>query len=115
MKFNVGYWVLKPGVTAYHCKQIRQVKVSGDKRSVHLYGVSYGEDYRGLDGPSFEIDVTAPQEGILRLQAAHFIGSRQKMPEFDLKLSDLPMEVTRDADKVTIASGDLALVVTYRP
>ncbi|MBE5776184.1 MAG: alpha-xylosidase [Clostridiales bacterium] len=115
MKFNVGYWVLKPGVTAYHCKQIRQVKVSGDKRSVHLYGVSYGEDYRGLDGPSFELDVTAPQEGILRLQAAHFIGSRQKMPEFDLNLSDLPMEVTREADRITIASGDLALVVTYRP
>ena len=28
MKFNVGEWVMKPGVTSYNCEQIRQVRVA---------------------------------------------------------------------------------------
>ena len=115
MKFNNGYWVIKPGVNAHHCRQIRKVWVSPDKTRVHLYAVKYPEDYRGLDGPSFELDITAPQKDILRLTAAHFIGSRQKMPAFELNDLHLPMEVSEQDDRIEIASGGLKLIVTYRP
>ena len=66
MKFNVGEWVLKPGVSTHNCEQIRQVVLNEDKTLLHLYAVTYRADYRGLDGPSLEVDITAPQPGILR-------------------------------------------------
>ena len=84
MKFNVGEWVMKPGVTSYNCEQIRQVRVAQDGKSVYLYAVSYRADVRGLDGPSLELTISSPRRDVLRVQACHFRGSRAKMPSFEL-------------------------------
>ena len=37
MKFNLGEWRLKPGVTTYNCEQIREVRLSPDKTSLYLF------------------------------------------------------------------------------
>lgn len=115
MKFNVGEWVLKPGVTVHNCEQIRQVRVAQNQKSVYLYGVSYREDRRGLDGPSLELTITAPQKDILRLQAYHFRGGCAKMPDFQLNDAKLAMDITQTEDSLTIKSGKLALLITFRP
>ena len=54
MKFNIGEWVMKPGVESKNAEQIRAVYVSDDKTSVHLYAVTYREDYRGLDVKNYK-------------------------------------------------------------
>ena len=46
MKFNLGEWVTKPGVTTYNCEQIRQVKLSADGKEVYLFAVPYRADTR---------------------------------------------------------------------
>ena len=60
MKFTKGYWMMKPGVVAYNCEQIRQVRVSADKKSVYLYAVPYRKDERSMDGPTQEMLMTSP-------------------------------------------------------
>ena len=115
MKFNVGEWVLKPGVSTHNCEQIRQVTLNEDKTLLHLYAVCYRADYRGLDGPSLEVDITAPQPGILRTRVTHFRGSRVKMPAFQLNDAACPMEVVETDREISVSSGDLTLKIGKLP
>ena len=115
MKFNVGEWVLKPGVSTHNCEQIRQVVLNEDKTLLHLYAVTYRADYRGLDGPSLEVDITAPQPGILRTRITHFRGSRAKMPAFELNDAACKMDVQETEEEICVSSGDLTLKIGKRP
>lgn len=115
MKFNIGGWVIKPGVTSHNTEQIRDVRISEDKTNVHLYAVNYREDYRGLDGPSLEIDISSPLPDIIRVKLVHFRGSRAKVPVFPLTDERLPLEIIKEEDRLEIKTGDTSLVVTYRP
>ena len=115
MKFNVGEWVLKPGVSNHNCEQIRQVKLNETKTVLHLYAVNYKYDYRGLDGPSMEIDISAPQTGILRTKVTHFRGSRVKMPAFELNDAACPLDVVETKKEICVSSGDLTLKIGKLP
>lgn len=115
MKFNIGEWVTKPGVTSYNCEQIRQVRLAEDGTCVHLYAVSYRADVRGLDGPSLELDITAPLPGVLRIQAVHFKGVRQKQPRFPLADQRLKLAVEQTDAKISVSSGEMRLEIAYRP
>lgn len=115
MKFNIGEWVMKPGVASHNAEQIRDVKISPDHTRVHLYAVNYRADYRGLDGPSLEIDITSPLPDIIRLQAVHFKGGRAKMPAFPLADQHCRLDIEKTDEKIRIASGETALEITFRP
>ena len=115
MKFNVGEWVMKPGVTSYNCEQIRQVRVAQDGKSVYLYAVSYRADVRGLDGPSLELTISSPRRDVLRVQACHFRGSRAKMPSFELNDDALALAIEQNETGLRVSSGEMTLEIAFRP
>lgn len=115
MKFNVGEWVMKPGVTSYNCEQIRQVRVAQDGKSVYLYAVSYRADVRGLDGPSLELTISSPRRDVLRVQACHFRGSRAKMPSFELNDDALTLAIEQNETGLRVSSGEMTLEIAFRP
>ena len=111
MKFNLGEWRTKPGVTTYNCEQVRQAKLSGDGKELYLYTVPYREDKRSIDGPAQELTITSPGKDMLRLQSVHFKGDRRKIPKFDLDDRHLPLEVAGEGNVLTVTSGNLRLVI----
>ncbi len=111
MKFNLGEWRLKPGVTPYNCEQIREVRLSPDKTSLYLFVVPYRKEERSMDGPVLELTVTAPMPDAIRLQAVHFKGDRRKYPKFDLDDRRCPLEFCEEGNNVTVKSGDTRLVI----
>ncbi len=111
MKFNLGEWRMKPGVTSFNCEQIREIRLSEDRTRVWLFAVPYRRDERSMDGPVQEITITSPKRDILRLQTVHFKGDRQKYAKFDLEDDRLPLEVSQTEGEITIASGDTRLVI----
>ena len=115
MKFNVGEWVMKPGMTSYNCEQIRQVRVAEDGKSVYLYAVSYRADVRGMDGPSLELTISSPRSDVLRVQAYHFRGSRAKMPSFELNDEALTLAIEQNETGMCISSGETTLEISFRP
>lgn len=115
MKFNVGEWVMKPGMMSYNCEQIRQVRVAEDGKSVYLYAPCYRADVRGVDEPSIELTVSSPCRDVLRLQACHFRGSRAKMPAFALNDEGLALAVEQEKTGLRISSGEMTLEVDFRP
>ncbi len=115
MKFNVGEWVLKPGVKASHCQQVRQVRFNEDKTAMSLFCVGYKQDERCLDGPALFVTVTTPKPDVVRMQVAHFKGSNAKMPAFDLALDATPLDYEETADKIVVKSADTSLVIGKNP
>lgn len=114
MKFNLGEWRMRPGVTSSNCEQIREVRIAPDGRSVWLFAVPYRRDERSMDGPVQEITITSPQPDMLRLQSVHFKGDRRKMPRFELNDQNLPLSVREEDNRLEITSGDLCLVIQMR-
>ena len=114
MKFNLGEWRLKPGVTTYQCEQIRDVRRSADGTQLHLFAVPYRKEERSMDGPAQELTVSSPQPDIIRLQTVHFKGDRRKMPQFELDDRRCPLTVTEEGEKITVTSGDTSLVIGKR-
>ncbi len=114
MKFNLGEWVTKPGVTTYNCEQIRQVKLSADGKEVYLFAVPYRADTRSMDGPAQEIVITSPQTDMLRLQTVHFKGDRRKYPEFDIDDHKCTLTFAERDNEITVSSGNIRLVIQKR-
>jgi len=114
MKFSNGNWLMQPGVTAYSCEQIRQVRRSPDGKSLYLYAVSYRKDERGLDGPSLEILISSPLPDQIRIQTVHFKGDRRKYPKFQLQDQGMPLDIQEDGEEITVRSGEMRLVIRKR-
>lgn len=114
MKFNNGQWLMKPGVTTFNCEQIRQVKISPDRRALYLYAVAYRNDQRGLDGPAQEILISSPLPDQIRIQTVHFKGDRKNYPKFDIADNRVPMDIREDGDLITVCSGSIRLEIRRR-
>lgn len=111
MKFNIGQWVLKPGVSTHNCEQIRDHKLSADKKELRLFILDHRRTGANLDGPALELTVTAPQADMIRIQAVHFKGDRKKYVKFDINDLSLPLDYVEDSETITVASGKTSLVI----
>ncbi|MBQ3504119.1 MAG: alpha-xylosidase [Oscillospiraceae bacterium] len=114
MKFNNGAWLMKPGVVSNNCEQIREVRLSPDRRSLWLFCVRYRHDERSMEGAVQEVTVTSPGLDMLRLQTVHHKGERRNKPKFELNDENLPLDVTQTGNVIEVRSGDTRLVITKR-
>ena len=114
MKFNNGAWLMRPGVTSHNCEQIRDVRLSEDRRSLWLFAVGYREEVRSMEGAVLEITVTAPGTDMIRVQTVHHKGQRPK-PKFDLNIQNIPLDVTLESSTIVVRSGNTRLVITKNP
>ncbi len=115
MKFNYGEWVMKPGVTSYNCDQIRDAKLSECKTKLWLYGVTYKEDRRSLDGVAIELNISSPQPDIIRIRAVHFKGDTKKYAKFELTDAKCTLEMEQTDEQIIVRSGKTSLVIEKRP
>ena len=71
MKFTNGYWMIRDGVNALYAREAYELNVGEDKESLNVLAptsVVHGR-YDTLNLPTFNIDVTAPAEGVIRVVA----------------------------------------------
>jgi len=106
---------MKPGVKSSNCEQIREVRLSEDKSLLWLYGVSYKEDVRSLDGAAIELEITSPQPDVIRLRACHFKGACANTVHFAIDDSRLPLTVSDESGILTITSRSTRLVINKSP
>ena len=112
MKFNKGQWVLKPGVTAYNCEQIRDYRLSSDGCALTLFALPHRNTGPCLDSTALELKVTSPQPDMIRVQAVHFKGDRKKYAKFQIEDLRLPLDYQEDETAITVTSGKTSLVIT---
>lgn len=115
MKFTKGEWMMREGVKAFNCNQIREARLSADGTGVYLYAVPYKEDVRGLGGPVQEIVISSPQKDVIRIHTCHFKGILAKIPSFELNDAKVKLGYTDESGIVNIRSGDTELRIEKSP
>ena len=114
MKFSKGEWLMQPGVTAYNCEQIRDIRVSEDGREVRLFAVPYREDKRSIDGPALEISISSPLKNVIRISLVHWKGYTRKLPRYQIEDRREKLNISEIEGGVIILSGSTKLVINKR-
>ena len=90
MKFTNGYWLMRDGVDALYAREAYELRadVAGESLGVLApAGVVRGRAST-LNLPTFDVSVTSPAEGVIRVRAEHWRGATE-YPGFPLN-ADAP-------------------------
>ncbi|MGI6626404.1 MAG: alpha-xylosidase [Limnochordia bacterium] len=112
MKFTNGQWLLRSGCEIFSPQEIYFEKLVGNK--LILTTPTRKIRHRGdtLGGVNLTIEVSVPQEEVIRVRAYHYKGVAQKPPHFELNLEDRPLDYTSTQGEIIIRSGTLKLVLS---
>ncbi len=117
MKFTDGFWLMREGVRAHHAREVRDVRVHGDRFT--LYAPVRSVAHRGdtLNTPLVTVDCWSPAPGVIGVRTTHLAGSVRRTPSFEVRGdTGPPPTVRRDDSTIELSSGDLSLrVATQGP
>ncbi|MEU4252917.1 alpha-xylosidase [Amycolatopsis sp. NPDC026612] len=111
MKFSDGYWKLKPGVTAAHPVEVREITEGPGSLVVHA--PAHAVRHRGdlLKGPLITVALSAPRPDVIKVEVTHFAGERERGPRFAVDDGEPGGEVSREDGAVVLTSGNLSVRV----
>jgi len=115
MKFTNVYWLMRKGVTAYPCTDVRDVEVTNT--TVTMYVTPWKMFNRGqtLGGPLLTLKFSAPQEGILHLSMEHYTGEDSPGPFYPYADAKCPLTVEDGESEIIISTGKLVAKVKKEP
>ena len=89
MKFTNGYWVIRDGVDALYAREAYELAADATTESLNVLAptsVVRGR-YDTLNLPTFNVDITTPAEGVIRVRAEHWQGATE-YPGFPLNADE---------------------------
>lgn len=89
MKFTNGYWMIRDGVDALYAREAYELAADATTESLNVLAptaVVRGR-YDTLDLPTFNVDITTPAEGVIRVRAEHWQGATE-YPGFPLNADE---------------------------
>ena len=101
MKFTNGYWMIRDGVDALYAREAYELAADATTESLNVLAptsVVRGR-YDTLNLPTFNVDITTPAEGVIRVRAEHWQGAIE-YPGFPLN-ADKP----GNRDYVSVAAN----------
>ena len=89
MKFTNGYWMIRDGVDALYAREAYELAADATAESLNVLAptsVVRGR-YDTLNLPTFNVDITTPAEGVIRVRAEHWQGATE-YPGFPLNADE---------------------------
>ena len=89
MKFTNGYWMIRDGVDALYAREAYELAADATTESLTVLAptsVVRGR-YDTLNLPTFNVDITTPAEGVIRVRAEHWQGATE-YPGFPLNADE---------------------------
>lgn len=89
MKFTNGYWMIRDGVDALYAREAYELAADATTESLNVLAptsVVRGR-YDTLNLPTFNVDITTPAEGVIRVCAEHWQGDTE-YPGFPLNADE---------------------------
>ena len=89
MKFTNGYWMIRDGVDALYAREAYELAADATTESLNVLAptsVVRGR-YETLNLPTFNVDITTPAEGVIRVCAEHWQGATE-YPGFPLNADE---------------------------
>lgn len=129
MKFNNGYWLMRDGVQALFARDAYELHVDEQRKALSVLAPTsmIHERANTLNQPAFNVEITAPSEGVIRVRATHWRGGAQGIG-FPLNEDESPRdyvsvsqhlngdgEAGEQGATATLKSGALEATVTKGP
>ena len=112
MIFGNGCWLQKEGCGCFSPQEVYFEKVEPTKVTLCLPTTRIVTRGSTLGGINLTMVITSPAPEVLRVQTYHHMGAKKREPEFELEQKEeMPLTVTSDEEKLTIASGSLTLEI----
>ncbi|MFC0265184.1 alpha-xylosidase [Alloscardovia macacae] len=85
MKFTNGYWLLRDGVEALYAREAYELRANDEKEELDILATCRNVTNRAdtLNLPTFNLTVSTPAEGVIRVRAQHWKGATPQ-PGFPL-------------------------------
>ena len=117
MKFTMGYGANLPGITSSDVAQIKDTKLElrDGAESLNLFTVNYNGYEKAFGGPAIEVSVSAPVPDVIRIEAVHFRGIKNKGPEFEIGTAPGKLDYDETEDTITVRSGNTSVVINKNP
>ena len=115
MKFTDGFWVAKPGMQIFNCREVQDARWEDDCFVVYCSHVPVLDRGNVLNVPLITLRFRAPRPDILSIVLEHFQGGAKAEPKFDLHEQPTEMQVDEKEDTITITVGRLSLVIGRKP
>ena len=113
MKFHNGCWLFKEGYECFSPQQVYEVRKK--EKEVVLCAPTSRINHKGdtLGGINLTIKITAPMDGVIRVQTFHHLGVQDRGPKFELNLPENAdaFNLEETEEKITVKSGYLALII----
>lgn len=127
MKFTNGYWMIRPNVDTLYAREVYEIHVGDDGESLDVLATANPVTGRNdtLNLPTFDVRVTTPAEGVVRVVARHWDGASTN-PGFPLNVDvadghreyvsceadgNGDGEIGQDGASVSLTSGPLTVKV----
>ena len=112
MIFGNGCWLQKEGCGCFSPQEVYFEKVEPTKVTLCLPTTRIVTRGSTLGGINLTMVITSPAPEVLRVQTYHHMGAKKREPEFELEQKEeMPLTITSDEEKLTIASGSLTLEI----
>ena len=94
MKFNNGYWLMRDGVQALFARDAYELHVDEQRKALSVLAPTsmIHERANTLNQPAFNVEITAPSEGVIRVRATHWRAERRALVSRSTKTN--PHETT---------------------
>lgn len=118
MKFTNGYWMIRDGVDALYAREAYELAADATTESLNVLAptsVVRGR-YDTLNLPTFNVDITTPAEGVIRVCAEHWQGATE-YPGFPLNADEpgnrdyVTVQANGNGADVTLTTGGLTVKV----
>ena len=89
MKFTNGYWMIRDGVDALYAREAYELAADATTESLNVLATTsvVRGRYDTLNLPTFNVDITTPAEGVIRVCAEHWQGATE-YPGFPLNADE---------------------------
>jgi alpha-D-xyloside xylohydrolase len=110
MKFNDGYWRIRPEVTLDHAVAAYDVVPAERSFRVHVPTRRLRGVGDSVSCPVITVECSSPMPDVVAVTVANHLGGRERGPRFALQSgSDHPVEITVDAAEVVLRTGELSV------
>ena len=107
MKFNDGYWLLRPGVTAHHATEAFDVATTTD--TVSIAALTKRVEHRGshLNAATVTVDLWAAADDVVGVRVASRVRTAPPSVAFELSPAPADVRVEQADDAVSLRAGGL--------
>lgn len=112
MKFNNGYWLLRPGMTAHLAAETMDVRTTESTVSVAALTRPHVDRGSHLNTATISVELSSPAENVVGVSVRHLLQPDPARTHFEVRDTHPTVEIVHDDHAVSLSSGALTAAIS---